>query len=98
MRENYRMKVGSRGGRPSSTAIKVDAGRRFKTMASATNAPDLALQGVLAGLQKFEALNATVETLEGFEEIAMPLGRLASVMMMAKHVVRCEVNTLVVPL
>lgn len=95
MRQNYRtnhMKVGSRGGLPSSTALKVDAGRRFKTMASATSAPDVARQGVLAGLLKFEALKATVETLEAFEEITMPLSRLASVVMLAKHAVRCALN------
>ena len=68
----------------------MDAAKRLRTMAFACEAPISAWQGVLAGLNKFEAFLATTRAREGSDEVLATIAPLTAAVALAKRAVRCE--------
>ena len=70
--------------------IMMDAAKRLRTMALTCEAPTSAWQGVLAGLNKFEAFLAATRAREGSDEVLATIAPLTAATALAKRLIRCE--------
>ena len=68
----------------------MDAAKRLRTMALTCEAPTSAWQGVLAGLNKFEAFLAATRAREGSDEVLATIAPLTAATALAKRLIRCE--------
>ena len=75
----------------TASPLQVDVIRRLKTIALTSEASDSTAQGILAGLNKCEALFARIGTREGFREVLEVLEPLSDVVVLVKRAIRCVI-------